>query len=179
MFMTRRAALFGTVSTLALAACSGDGLTPAQVVADAQGVAGAFAKALPIITAADPDLIPPATDAKVTGEINLAQGTLSALAANLPPASTGQSVLGKVVGYFNDALDAASAVTPAAAALFPELAPAVPLIQAASVLIPMIEAFVTPVPAGTTTQASLRAKALAPSMTVDEARTRLGVKAVG
>lgn len=176
--LNRRALLLGTAAAipaaLALSACgpSAVALTPAQVVADAQGIDAGLLKALPIVAAADPTLLPAAKQASTTADLTVAQTTLATMAANLPPVATGQSTLQVVEGYFNAALDTLASVTPAAALLFPDLAPAVGLVQAAAVLAPMVEAFVTP--GGTT--AALRAKALAPSMTVAQARALLGVR---
>ena len=168
--MNRRA--FTTTAPLALL-LSGCGtnttLTPAQVVADAQGIVTGLGKAFGIVIAEDPALIPPAQAATDTAGLNVASGALATIAANLPPVTTGQTLLQTVEKYINAALDDAAAVTPKIVALVPALAPALPLIQAASVLVPVIEAFINPAAPATA------ARAMAGGMTVAQARALLGV----
>jgi hypothetical protein len=182
MIVTTRRRILGGTSLLALAAvglmagCSSSAATtPAQIVADAAGLVSALQSDLPLIVAADPNLMDAQTEAAVQMDLAKAQ----ALAAQVTPqmtATQGATTLKTVEAYINVALEAASAVATAGAGS-PLAAYALP-IQAAIVLAGVIEAWINATLGAGTTTASARAKAVAPGMTPEKARVILGVKTV-
>ena len=163
---TRRALLLGTFAAQAtlLAGCGTTGpLTPASVITDAQTIISGLDATLTQIQAADPGLIAPAALAKAQGYVAQAKAALATLSANLP-AAQGATTLATIEGYINGALN-----TLAAFPLIPQ--PYAGYIQAAAVLLPIIEAFSNVTLGTASATASARAAPIA--MTADHARLLL------
>lgn len=166
--MNRRTFL-SAVALAPLAAC-GTGatgaLTPATVIDDANAILTGIGSLLaaPQITA----LIPPTTLAQVQGWITAAHDRMAAVTAGMP-AAQGATALQTVEGYVNDALNVLAG--------FPLIPPPYSVfLQAAAVLLPVVEAFVgtvlPPAPAPAKARlAALRARSV--TMTEDQARVIL------
>jgi hypothetical protein len=174
--LNRRALLASSASILALAACAptaSGGL--AQYIADAQGIVAALIPLIPAIALVAPKIMTPAKVEAAMTALGLAQAALGRLSANMP-VTEGATVLMVVEGYINAVLNTISFVVTAADAAIPALRPYVVTIQAVVVLVQVMEAFLNatlaraPVLGG-----ELRAKAIAPAMTVPAARAALRV----
>lgn len=177
--LSRRAALIGTsaLSVAALAACS---LTPAldaQILADASGVVSSLSAVASQVNTLAPGKVP----ASVTNGLSVAQGLVASL-STATPIPTGASTLQTVDGYINAALQAFATVLPAAALAFPVLVPAIPIVDGAIALLPVIEAYVNPLIQQLTPSAPAAASApLHPimlAMTPAQARAALGIATV-
>lgn len=179
MRTTRRALLCGVAAAALLAGCSPNGTAAqieAQVLADATGAVNGLASVVPAVLKAAPNLLPAATGSQVMQGLTLAQQMLGKMDASTP-LPTAANTLQVVEGAILQAVNALAAVTPAAAAAFPVLAPYVVIIQAAAALLPGIVAFINSViPSGQT--ASLAAGLPAPVMTPAQARAALGIPSV-
>lgn len=176
MYISRRSLLAG-VSLAALAGCTGTGaLTPAQVLADATGAVQALTALVPDVAMAAPKLLPAAVQAQVMDGLKLATALLQKLTTSTPAASAA-GTLQTVEGYIVDALQALAAVTPAAAAAFPALAPYVVLVQAVAAMVPVLATFINGFVAAPI--ASLPALAAHPVMTPAAARLVLHIPTVG
>jgi hypothetical protein len=166
-----------------IVACTTQAFTPAQLIADGQGMlmqlyspataTSPATGALPGIAAALPGKISAATLTKVEADIVVGENALAALAIATTPAPTGATVLAQVEGYINEALDVVGTI----AVLIP--APYGTIITAITVLLPVLESFVNSVvPTLAAKTAALRAAAVAPTMTPAQARAALGIPTV-
>jgi hypothetical protein len=189
--MNRRTFATAFAATTALTACGVTGpVTPAQIVADAQGVVTSLATNAPLIFAAAAAAGKPVAQAaqdQVTGYLATAKAGLSTLVAGMPAPGAATSLAQQIDGYVNAALAFLTTIAPA----IPALAPFMPVLIAANTLAPLLEAFVNqylpasaikvvppPVPVVVTPAVALpRTKALAP-MSVDQARQTLGIPVV-
>jgi hypothetical protein len=130
--------------SLGLLACSTAATTPAAILTDAQSLAGGLAGALSAVEAADPNLIPPATAAKIATALADAKTIAGQLSTGMAPASAA-TVIVQVEGDINDVLNVLAA--PPLNGIIPP--PASQAIAAASIVLPVLEAFAAPyLPAG-------------------------------
>lgn len=181
--VTRRRALGGAAGLLGvgalLDACSsGDNAlaTPAQIIADATGAVSVLQTTLPLMAAADPNLMTPATQARALADL----GDARVLVAGVTPqivARQGAMTLQKVEMLTNAGLDATEAVATADAAS--PLAPYALPILAITVLTQGVETWINTTLGATASTAAARAKAVAPpDMTLAKARKILGIGVV-
>ncbi len=157
---------------LTLAACAGQPVTPASVVADAQTAVTGLQTALKQIAIAEPNLIPAADLTRINADLAAAATAAAQLSAGMPAAS-GATTARIVEGDINDVLDVLAG--PPVNGLIP--APANQVVAAAAIVAPMLEAFVAQyVPAAAASPEAANARttlaALKP-MTLDQARAVL------
>ena len=113
-------------------------VTPQQVVNDAAGLVSAL-QAIETIVAQDAsNSLTQGQQTQITNDLQLAQTGLAKLQAGLPTAQEGAVTVQAINGYINDAVGVAALLAPK----FPALAPAVPLIEAADAILPVVEAYV-------------------------------------
>jgi hypothetical protein len=174
--LSRRRLLAGVTFLVpaALIGCAG-ALTPAQLVADAQGAVTALQTALPAIAAVAPTIA--AALPRLTGYLTTAQTLLNGLAGAVP-ATTGATTLASVEADLNAVLDALAAVP-----LIPPPYDAV--IAAVALVAPELEAFVNSMAAASgaaTLPMALRLRAayrlIRPGMTLPQMRAILHVPTV-
>ena len=170
--MNRRT-LLQTAALLPLAACAGSSVTPAQIIADAQGLVDTVGQTVAAVVATDPGAISAATQAKLAALGAAATAALKSLSAGMP-AGQGAALLQTVDAYLNAALAALGAALPAAAAAFPALAPYIPIYDAGVALVtgviePYIASLIPAAPAPAL-------KTLGPQVSVPAARARLRIK---
>lgn len=173
-----RASVFGAsvLGGFMLTACSTASVTPAQLIADAQGILAELftppaSGAIPGIAGIFPGKIPAATLASIEQGIVTGEAALAKLGV-APPAPAGANTLQTVEGYINDALDVVGSLGLVIPPPYGEI------ITAITVLLPGIEAFVNGlIPAAASTKAATRLKLTAPTMTPAQARARLGIPA--
>lgn len=167
--MNRRTLLF---APLALAGCAPGAPgqpSAAQVIADAQAIVTAVAGLMPALAALGPSVLPAKTLAQVQGYIGIAQGLLANLSTSLPDAANA-ATLAQIV-------DAISSALPLIAGI-PGLPPQIAVgLTAASVLLPVLVAFVGPLlPAKAPALVAKTATPAAAAMTPDQARAVLKAK---
>lgn len=179
MRISRRALMAATVLVTAgmLPGCSpSNSLSFAQALADAKGAVAGLLGVVPAVTNIAPNLLPASTVDEIEQGLTLAQQVLGGMDASTPP-NTAASTLQTVEGIILQGVKALAAVTPAAAAAFPPLAPYVVIVQAAAALLPGVATFINSVlPAGQT--AALTASLPMPTMTPEQARAVLGIPTV-
>ena len=161
--LTRRTMLRSAMALPILAAaCATTPTTPAQIIADIQGVITGLQQAAPVVFRLAPKLLSAADQATVAQDLALAAEFAGGLSTGIPAARSANTVLA-VERYLNGALQALAVVTPAVVAAFPELAPASMAIQAAVVLLPVLETFVSGFigPAPSLARASVTARGVA------------------
>jgi hypothetical protein len=179
MIVTRRLALLGTTSLataglVTLAGCASTSGVPAQILADAKGAINGLRKAASDISTLEPSILPPSGLAKIenpqgTGYLDLALALANGISTTTT-APAGATTLQTVEADVNLAMDDLAGVTPALAAAFPALEPAVLLIDAAVVLMPIVETFINSAlptsgnPAARIGLAKARAAARAPTI---------------
>jgi hypothetical protein len=169
--MNRRSLLICT-ALVPLAACgttSNPTLTPGQIVADVSGLLTVLKADVPLIAAADPQLMTPAQESNIEQQLAAAQ----VLAATVTPqltATQGATTLLQVESDINIALDAISAAATAGSGPLAKYALAV---QAAMVLSAGIEAWLNATLGLTAAHATV-----VHGMTPEQARAVLGIKIV-
>lgn len=160
--MNRRSIFLGLTaltSVAALAACGGTTpLTPAQVVADANGVVNGLAAAVAGIIASSPTLIPADTAATIQSLLGQAEALMASVSSAVG-APSAASVLQQVEAIVNTVLASLATVSAIPA-------PYSTAIQAAAVILPIIEQFVS------TYIPSTAPKAIAAPSASDLARAR-------
>lgn len=180
--ISRRHALGGLAGLLGLGALveactsSAPAATPAQIIADAAGAVATLQADLPLMKAADPNLMTSAKETEVLADLSAAQGLLTAVTPQVA-AIQAATILQKVETLVNTSLDEVETVATAAAAS--PLAPYAPRILAVTVLVQGLEAWVNATLGTASAAASARAKAVAPiGLTPAKARQILGIGAV-
>jgi len=171
--LTRRKVSVAIPSVLAvgaLAACSsGAATTPAQIVTDAQNAISALANSFSAVVAQAPNVIPTGTAATINSALAQASSVLGSLSTNLA-ANVAAPVVQKVEQAINTVISSAAAVP-----LIPP--PFSTALGAASIVLPILEAFVNsilPAPAGASLAAMKARAALAtPGMSVAGAEAKL------
>jgi hypothetical protein len=165
MNVSRRAALMSSIPVaLAVAGCvAGSEVTPANVIADASAIVSGLSGALAQVLVASPNLIPPVIAAQASSALASAQALLGGLTTSTA-ASTGASILVQVEGYVNTALG--------------YLAPLVPppynvAVEAAVVLLPIVENFISQFVTPPPVPAAARKLARPGAMSASEARAVL------
>ncbi len=179
--LNRRALLLVSTAVIAvpllLAACSGTGTTtPAQIIADANGLVAVLQTDLPLIVAIDPALMTPARETALMADLDEARALAITITPALPAVS-GATSLQTVEATINIVLDGLAAVANAAPGT--KLSAYTLPVEAAMILAQGIEAYVNATLATNAVTASLRAKAVAPKMTPAQARAALGIKVAG
>ena len=142
MHVSRRTLLSITAAAIPaslLAACAGGNvqLTPGQVLDDANNIVAALGTAVSSIGVQSPGLIPPETVTMIMQYISDAHGLLSNLSATTT-ANAAAPVLHQVVADVEVVLTTLTAI-PAIPAQY------VAIIQAAAIVLPIVEAFVNSV----------------------------------
>lgn len=127
-----RIALLASAAIL-LFACSTASATDAQVLSDAAGLVTGVANVAAQINLAKPGTVSPT----ILAELTAAQNLVTTISATTP-AQTGA---GTLVTIDNDIADALNAIAPIAAAVYPA---AGPIISAAQVILPIVEAYANP-----------------------------------
>lgn len=153
---------------LGLAGCSSTTTTPAQIVTDVQNAVSALASSFHTIIQQAPNAVPAATAATITSALAQASSVLGSLSTNLA-ANVAAPVVQQVEQAINTVISAAAAVP-----LIP--APFSTALEAAAVVLPVIEAWVNSIlPAPTPAPAALnaRAKFAASGMSVSSAEQTL------
>lgn len=169
--LTRRHLVAGTAPAaafIALAGCSTSGTTPAQIVTDVKNAVSALASSFSTVLAQAPNAVPPATAATITSALAQASSVLGSLSTNLA-ANVAAPVVQQVEQAINTVISAAAAVP-----LIP--APFSTALEAAAIVLPVIEAWVNsilPAPAPAAAALKARAKFSAPGMSVSTAEQTL------
>jgi hypothetical protein len=177
MSITRRQILAGSTVALVAAGCTATGtLISPTVLADLQGLVPTVQAIVSAVTQYDPKLLN-ATEQQTLASLEAsATAALTSLNANTPVTSAATN-LQTIDSYLNEALSAIGSALPAAAVAFPELAPFVPMFDAAVALIagvlePYINSLIT-----SATPAPAAHHALPPShYTVAQARLILHIR---
>lgn len=137
---------------LGIAGCSSTTMTPAQVVTDAQNAISALANAFKAVLAQAPNAVPANTAATINSALAQAASVLGSLSTSLT-ATQAAPIVQQVESAINTVITAAAAV--------PLIPPPFSLaLEAAAVVLPILEAFVNSVlPAPTPAPAALAARA--------------------
>jgi len=120
-----------------VAACSGTTTTPAQIVTDVQNAVSALANSFSAVVAQAPNVVPVNTSAQITSALAQASSVLGSLSTNLA-ANVAAPIVQQVEGALNTVISAASAVP-----LIPP--PFSTALAAASIVLPIVEAWLNSV----------------------------------
>jgi hypothetical protein len=171
MILTRRALVstsFLIPLGLVTACATGQPLTPALIVSEAQAIAQGLSGALTQVPAG---LIPAATIATLQNDLTLAEAAAASLTANLP-AATGATTVAKINSWINAVFDTLAA--PPLNGVIP--APFNTAISYATIVLPALEGFVDqfivapPATAGVSLAGvALRAKSIPAGVSVAQA----------
>ena len=140
---------------------------PAQYIVDASAALATLSAGVATTSATNPTLIPPATVTKIEADIATAQTALAQVSTSTTVAA-GETHLQQIEAGINDTL-----TTLAAIPLIPQ--PLAGIVQAAALIAPEIEALIATV---SPTTAPVATSAVAPTMSVQAARVKLGAATV-
>jgi hypothetical protein len=176
MQISRREALLATPSLLILASCgaAGTAVIDAQALADAQGVTSTAVAIYNAVLQYAPKALSADAQTQITVWTTAATNAISALSGTTP-APQGASQLQIIDTDINAALGALGAVLPAAAVLYPPLAPFVTMYDMALPLLPVIEAWANSVIKTVSAKPTVQLVAIKQKRTVDEARAYLHI----
>lgn len=148
---------------LLLASCATGDTQLKTVITTASGVVTSINKILPALA----PLLPPATAATIAADVSTAQTLLASLAAT-SQGDNGVTTLLQVENLLNDALELVAQVP----GLPPQYAT---IVAAAAVLLPVIEVYANQlIPASAApVKKAVKAKALRPTMTVEQAKSAI------